>query len=56
LIEYVSDGSVKKTVQVNESLCKGCGSCQATCTKQGVYVKHFKPEQLEAMVDAALGR
>jgi heterodisulfide reductase subunit A len=56
LIEYVSDGSVKKTVQVNESLCKGCGSCQATCPKQGVYVKHFKPEQLEAMVDAALGR
>jgi heterodisulfide reductase subunit A len=56
LIEYVSNGSVKKTVQVNESLCKGCGSCQATCPKQGIYVKHFKPEQLEAMVNAALSQ
>jgi heterodisulfide reductase subunit A len=56
LIEYMSNGALRKTVQVAESLCKGCGSCQATCPKQGVYVKHFKPEQLEVMVDAALGR
>jgi len=45
---------VRKTVEVNESLCKGCGSCQATCPKQGVFIKHFKLEQIEAMIDAAL--
>jgi heterodisulfide reductase subunit A len=56
LIEYMSDGAVKKTIQVNESLCKGCGSCQATCPKKGVFVKHFKVEQIEAMVNAALER
>jgi heterodisulfide reductase subunit A len=54
LIEYASEGSVKKTVEVNTSLCKGCGSCQATCPKQGVHVKHFRPDQIEAMIDAAL--
>ncbi|MCP4201486.1 MAG: FAD-dependent oxidoreductase [bacterium] len=54
LIEYMSDGTVKKTVEVNESLCKGCGSCQATCPKQGIFVKHFRLEQIEAMVNAAL--
>jgi heterodisulfide reductase subunit A len=56
LIEYVSDGSVKKTVDVNKSLCKGCGSCMATCPKQGVHVWHYKLEQLEAMIEAALAR
>jgi heterodisulfide reductase subunit A len=57
LIEYaVLGGKVKKTVEVNTSLCKGCGSCMATCPKQGIHVKHFKMEQLEAMVEAALER
>jgi heterodisulfide reductase subunit A len=54
LLEYMSDGAVRKTVEVNESLCKGCGSCQATCPKQGIFVKHFRLEQIEAMVNAAL--
>ncbi len=54
LLEYMSDGAVKKTVEVNESLCKGCGSCQATCPKQGIFVKHFRLDQIEAMVNAVL--
>jgi heterodisulfide reductase subunit A len=54
LLEYMSDGAVRKTVEVNESLCKGCGSCQATCPKEGVFVKHFRLDQLEAMINAAL--
>ncbi len=54
LLEYMSDGAVRKTVEVNESLCKGCGSCQATCPKQGIFIKHFRLEQIEAMVNAAL--
>jgi heterodisulfide reductase subunit A-like polyferredoxin len=54
LIEYIRAGSIKKTVEVNESLCKGCGTCQATCPKQGIVVKGFKLEQLAAQVSAAL--
>jgi heterodisulfide reductase subunit A len=54
LLEYMSQGNVKKTVEVNEIICKGCGSCMATCPKQGIYVAGFSLEQLEAQVDAAL--
>jgi heterodisulfide reductase subunit A len=54
LLEYMSDGNVKKTVEVNEVQCKGCGSCMATCPKQGIEVSGFTMEQLNAMVDAAL--
>lgn len=55
LIEYMSKGSIKKTVEVNESACKGCGCCMATCPKKGVMVKGFTLEQLAAQVNAALG-
>ena len=55
LLEYMKDGSLKKTVEVNAIQCKGCGSCMATCPKAGIYVAGFTPEQLEAQVDAALG-
>ena len=54
LIEYMYKGQVKKTVQREEASCKGCGCCQATCPKAGIFVRHFKPEQLSAMVNAAL--
>ena len=55
LLEYMNKGSVKKTVQVNESACKGCGCCMATCPKKGITVKGFTLEQLAAQVNAALG-
>ena len=51
----MKDGEVKKTVEVNEVLCQGCGSCMATCPKQGINVAGFTLEQLSAQVDAALG-
>ena len=54
LIEYVRGDQVKKTVQTNPALCKGCGVCMATCPKLGIFVRGFRPEQLGAMVDAAL--
>jgi heterodisulfide reductase subunit A len=54
LIEYMSSGSIKKTVQRDGALCKGCGVCQATCPKKGVFIRSFRLEQLGAMVDAAL--
>jgi heterodisulfide reductase subunit A len=55
LLEYMKEGSLKKTVEINEIMCKGCGSCMATCPKQGIYVAGFTPEQLGAQVEAALG-
>ena len=49
------NGSIKKTVEVNESACKGCGGCQATCPKKGIIVRGFKLEQISAQVNAVLG-
>ncbi|MDI6807428.1 MAG: FAD-dependent oxidoreductase [Candidatus Eisenbacteria bacterium] len=54
LIEYMWQGSIKKTVDVNESLCKGCGCCMATCPKRGVLVRGFTTDQIDAQVEAAL--
>jgi heterodisulfide reductase subunit A len=54
LIEYMRKGSVKKTVESDETACKGCGTCQATCPKQGIFVRGFKLEQIAAQVEAAL--
>lgn len=54
LFEYMREGSIKKTVEVNESLCKGCGVCMATCPKKGIYVRNFKLEYIAAQIAAAL--
>jgi heterodisulfide reductase subunit A len=56
LIEYMRDGAVKKTVESDPARCRGCGVCQATCPKKGILVRNFRPEQLSAMVEAALAR
>jgi len=55
LIEYMSKGTVKKTVEVDETACLGCGCCQATCPKAGIRVRGFTLDQLYAQVYAALG-
>jgi heterodisulfide reductase subunit A len=54
LFEYMYKGSIKKTVERDGALCKGCGVCQATCPKKGIFIRSFKLEQIGAMVDAAL--
>ncbi|PIU60894.1 MAG: hypothetical protein COS84_11780, partial [Armatimonadetes bacterium CG07_land_8_20_14_0_80_40_9] len=55
LIEYIAkDGTIKKTVERDEAACKGCGVCQATCPKKGIFVRGFKIEQISAQVEAAL--
>ena len=48
------NGQIKKSVEVNEAKCRGCGICQATCPKKGVVINGFKLEQLTAMIEAAL--
>jgi heterodisulfide reductase subunit A-like polyferredoxin len=55
LLEYMWQGTVKKSVEANETICKGCGCCQATCPKKGVFVRGFTLDQIEAQIHAALG-
>ena len=55
LIEYMKDGFVKKTVESDSAKCRGCGVCQATCPKLGIFVRNFRLDQISAMVEAALG-
>jgi heterodisulfide reductase subunit A len=55
LFEYLWQGSVKKVVEANESICKGCGCCQATCPKCGILIKGFTLDQIKAQIHAALG-
>ncbi len=55
MIEYMKDGAVKKTVESDPAKCRGCGVCQATCPKRGIFVRNFRLEQISAMVEAALG-
>jgi len=54
LVEYEVGGVIKKRVEVNQAICKGCGTCMATCPKKAIFVWHFRPEQLQAEVKAAL--
>jgi heterodisulfide reductase subunit A len=54
LVEYPVNGETKRRVQVNEAICKGCGTCQATCPKGAIFVWHFRPQQLQAEIHAAL--
>lgn len=54
LIEYMKDGQVKKTIEVNSVFCRGCGSCQATCPKKGCAISGFTLDELTAQIDAAL--
>jgi heterodisulfide reductase subunit A len=40
--------------QINEALCKGCGKCSVVCCNKSISMRHFKAEQLNAMIEAAL--
>ena len=55
LIEYMKDGAVKKTVESDPAKCRGCGVCQATCPKKGIFIRNFGLDQISAIVEAALG-
>jgi heterodisulfide reductase subunit A len=56
LIEYMQhDGSIKKSVDNNEAICRGCGICMATCPKKGIYVRNFKPDHFNVMIQSLKG-
>lgn len=54
LIEYVSNGNTKKTVESDPAKCQGCGVCMATCPKKGIMVKNFYLDELSDMVASLL--
>lgn len=45
-----------RLAEVNDVLCKGCGSCAGACPTGAAQQKHFKTEQLRAMLNAVLAR
>jgi heterodisulfide reductase subunit A len=40
--------------QVNEALCKGCGTCATYCPTNAIDIRHFKDRQIESMLKAFL--
>ncbi len=50
----VDGEAAKKLVKVSAAQCKGCGICQGTCPKRGIYVAGFTLRQVLAQLQAAL--
>ena len=40
--------------KVNEILCKGCGACVGACCNGAMSIRHFKDEQINSMIEAAM--
>jgi heterodisulfide reductase subunit A len=43
-----------QVAHVNEALCKGCGTCAPFCDTSAIDIRHFRDQQIEAMLDAFL--
>ncbi len=54
--DAVESATGKQRLVVRAAKCKGCGSCQATCPKEGISVTGFSYAQLSAQVRAALAQ
>jgi heterodisulfide reductase subunit A len=39
---------------INEALCKGCGTCAARCPVQAISMRHFRDDQVRAVLAALL--
>ena len=46
------DRKAKTPAVVIEASCKGCGTCAAECRFGAITMKHFRDEQIMAMIDA----
>jgi heterodisulfide reductase subunit A len=42
----------RHVMTINTALCKGCGACNSGCPAGAISLKHFKPNQIMAQVDA----
>ena len=45
---------LKGVSEVNEAVCKGCGSCSAHCPSGAAKVRHFTDRQVFAEIDGLL--
>jgi heterodisulfide reductase subunit A len=50
-ISYDADTNVS---EVNDALCKGCGTCVASCPSAAATAKHFSDEQIFAEIEGIL--
>ena len=39
---------------INAAVCKGCGTCAATCPVGAIMVKHYDFDQINTMIDSYL--
>ncbi|MHA1986777.1 MAG: FAD-dependent oxidoreductase [Promethearchaeota archaeon] len=53
-IKYEDVTIITKKSHINSALCKGCGTCGATCPNSTIVIKHFGFEQITAMISALL--
>ena len=47
LLEYMRDGAIKKIVEVNETVCKGCGQCVKVCAAGAISGKRKQPHRIK---------
>ena len=45
---------VDHLAEVNEALCKGCGTCVAACLPKAIRLNHFTDEELVAEMQGIL--
>ncbi len=50
--DAISYNRETRVCEVKEILCKGCGSCAATCPSHSAILRGYKPEQLLAQIRA----
>ena len=44
----------KSHAEVNEILCKGCGTCLANCPSEAITLKYYRESQYENQIDSIL--
>ncbi len=55
IFKEFEDISIKvKKSRINAAVCKGCGTCAATCKVGAIMVKHYDFDQISTMIDSYL--
>lgn len=52
--QAISLDQTRNIAAIVEAKCNGCGSCAATCPVGAMQLRHFKDEQILAMIESAL--
>jgi len=54
--ELVENEQGFKTARINEALCKGCGTCAACCPTGAIVARHYRDEQIGAILRSLFGK